>query len=525
MSSAVTSPFNMGNGPSAFLTPDYAPVQGTCGTIVANWTFGGAGNYPRPFTSFSQRVVEASNALGPFAMRIGDAANIGDGRIIFDPTMPEPISFREQRWYTQDDGFTGYPSKAEWWQGCIKYVVRAHDLHIDGHPVGLFEVAITNPIETEIFNMPFNPFNITGGILGSLPPILGLLTGVPSGPLGPFLGTGGPFGGPGGTGGSGPTTPIISSPPEWLLSGGEILGDIVDTADSYISNMIKTLAETISGNMNNFVTAAQNRTGETITNTTNYLSNFMEGTLDGETCLNTHLAHQVTPPDSNGSFNNIPGETKSNPRLCVLSNGGMNRLASILNNPTVLTNTGGANGLTNDARENLGVHLISQIDISTADFGLRSNGAGIGAWTIFGTTVFNEAAFPENNAAAQNPNIDNDGNLHIYDTYQFEDSNLSPLINNFRPILGDDTTDAINAFYDTAPGYHKSAQISAAGKVRQANSGGTPNNVPFSGISQTVNTYMDVVIPPDNLKQGNPALYEQLKDKGYFDHVDPSKLP
>ena len=32
MSSAVDGPFNMGNGPSIFLTPDYAPVQGTCGT-------------------------------------------------------------------------------------------------------------------------------------------------------------------------------------------------------------------------------------------------------------------------------------------------------------------------------------------------------------------------------------------------------------------------------------------------------------------------------------------------------------
>ena len=524
MSSAVNSPFNMGNGPSAFLSPDYAPVQGTCGTNIESWTFGGGGNYPRPFTSFSQRVVEASNHLGPFAIRIGDAESVGDGRIIADPTNPIPISFREQRWYTQNDGFTGYPSKADWWQGCIKYVVRAHDLHIDGHPIGLFEVAITNPIETETFNMPFNPFNITGSILGALPPFLGMFTGVPSGPLGPFLGTGGPFGGPGGTGGNGPQIPIIT-PPDWILSGGEILGDTINTADDYISNMIKTLAETISGSINDFVTAAETRTSETITNTSEYLENFLDGTLDGETCLNTHLAHQVTPPDSNGSFNHIAGELKSNPRPCILSNGGMNRLASILNNPTVLTNTGGANGLTNDARENLGVHLIGQIYQSTADYGLKSNGAGIGAWTIFGTTVFNEAYYPENNAAAQNPNIDTDGNLHIYDTYQFADSNLSPLVNNFRPTIGDANADAINAIFDTAPGYHKTPQISAAGKVRQQNSGGTPNNVPLSGVSQTVNTYIDVVITPHNLKQGNPALYQQLKDKGYFDHVDPSKLP
>ena len=76
------TPINVGNGPSPFLTPDYAPVQGTCGTSYQNWTFGGAGNYPRPFTSFTQRVVEASNHLGPFAIRIGDAESVGDGSLI-----------------------------------------------------------------------------------------------------------------------------------------------------------------------------------------------------------------------------------------------------------------------------------------------------------------------------------------------------------------------------------------------------------------------------------------------------------
>ena len=36
---------------------------------------------------------------------------------------------------------------------------------------------------------------------------------------------------------------------------------------------------------------------------------------------------------------------------------------------------------------------------------------------------------------------------------------------------------------------------------------------------------MDVIITPYNLNQGNPALYNNLRDNGYFDHVDPSKLP
>ena len=168
--------------------------------------------------------------------------------------------------------------------------------------------------------------NITGSILGALPPFLGMLTGVPSGPLGPFLGTGGPFGGPGGIRWKWSTNSNYNSSRlgiKWRRNSS----DIVNTADNYISDMIEGLASTISGSINDFISAAENKTGETITNLSEYLENFLDGTLDGETCLNTHLAHQVTPPDSNGSFNHIAGELKSNPRPCVLSNGGMNRLA------------------------------------------------------------------------------------------------------------------------------------------------------------------------------------------------------
>jgi len=63
---AVLGPLEMGLGPNPFLSPNYAPVAGRAGP--SDWSYGGGGNYIRPFTSFSQRLVEASNALGPFAM-------------------------------------------------------------------------------------------------------------------------------------------------------------------------------------------------------------------------------------------------------------------------------------------------------------------------------------------------------------------------------------------------------------------------------------------------------------------------
>ena len=54
-------------------------------------------------------------------MRIGDAANVGDGRLFISTHSPSTgqLAFREQNWYTQNDGITGYTSKAEWWQVAI----------------------------------------------------------------------------------------------------------------------------------------------------------------------------------------------------------------------------------------------------------------------------------------------------------------------------------------------------------------------------------------------------------------------
>ena len=511
MTDAVSTPFNMGDGPINLIGPNYAPVQGTCGTNPENWTFGGGGNYPRPYTSFSQRVVEASNSLGPFGIRIGGTSNGGDGRIFISS---EGLSFREQRWYTQDDGDTGYPTKAEWWAGCIKYVIRAHDVHYDGWPESLIEVAITNPIDDEIFPPPFDPLLLLDGIL---PPILGLITGIPAIPLGPFIGGPSLPGLPG--------LPDLPDLPDWLLGGGNPLGDTLNTPDGDFANMISTLGETLGNSFNDFRTWVEGLDEETPVEQ-DWISNFLSGVTDGETCLNTHIAHNITPPDGNGSFDGVPGELKTNPRLCVLSNRGMQNLASILGTGGLLpTNTGGENGVDAAARSSMGDNFSDFINLGTANFAMGSQGRGLGGWLIFGTTIFNEASFPESNSAALNPCIDSDGNLHLYDTYDFGTSNASGLIDSARGIIGDSAANSIEAFLDTSPGFHKSGALSASGKTRQQNSGGTPNNIPLSGVNQNQNTYIDVVITPSNLQRGNPELYNALRNGGYFDHVDPSKLP
>ena len=155
--------------------------------------------------------------------------------------------------------------------------------------------------------------------------------------------------------------------------------------------------------------------------------------------------------------------------------------------------------------------------------GVGNNGAGTVPFYIHGRTTFNEGNFPGNANAAPNPNIDADGNLRIYDTYEFANSNLDGIGNWVRDNINADVGNEINAVFDTAPGgVYMYNMLNGAGSIRETNSGGTPGN---SNISSLQNTYTAVVISPQNLQQSNPTLYNSLTNSGFYDHVDPSKLP
>ena len=94
-------------------------------------------------------------------------------------------------------------------------------------------------------------------------------------------------------------------------------------------------------------------------------------------------------------------------------------------------------------------------------------------------------------------------------------------MNSINPAL----YNGVNSFLDTAPAYHKAGQLSYVGKIRQENDGQTPDLIPYSGIQHLQNSYIDVAVTPQQMKNGNPTLYQALKDQGYYSHVDPSLLP
>tara|TARA_B100000579_G_scaffold402515_1_gene385808 strand:- start:1311 stop:2864 length:1554 start_codon:yes stop_codon:yes gene_type:complete len=515
---AITTPYNVGTGPMMFLSPDYLPVLGSCGRNPTAWSYGGGGNYPRPFTSYTQRIVEASNSLGPFARRVGGGAS---GRVIlsiYEPSSGQ-LAFREQPWYGFNDGNTGYVSKAEWWDKSIKVYVQLRDVHVAGHPTDVFEVAFQSLGELDQYTAQWQFVNILGGILA---PYLGALTGIPSDVMDAFSELG-----------------------DWAIGGSGLLsdskGETFQSLDADYKQAFETVATLFPQHSEEIRSALHTQLNGEGGNElgsewaiSRYLRNWFEGYIMGDIGLKAHVAHNLSPK-VNGSFDHVPGELKNNPTDIPWPDWAKENFASTLGSGAMLDPaTGNAVTDSNELADILGGATgiggaVSKFGHGTGEPGLGGyNPKGIGVWLVFGTTVYNEHTANELGGdptyAAQNPYIDNQGVYHHGDTYDFAGNGLSPYIqwlNSINPAL----YNGVNSFLDTSPAFHKSGMLSYTGKIRQENDGQTSDNVPFSGIQHLQNSYVDVAVTPQQMKDGNPTLYQTLKDQGYYSHVDPSLLP
>ena len=499
----VLNPIDVGTGYQPFLG-HYAPVSGAA--YLTDWSFGGGGNYIRPWTSFSQRLVEANWKLGPFGMRLG--GNIS-GRILISTEYPSlgELAYCDQPWYGFDDGPSGYPSKAEWFGTVVKTVIQARDLNTEGHPMIHVEVAVLDPTDpAERYTPPswWDTFSYSVRTMGGIiPNNMGWITG------NPFPQP------PNDDDTTGNNTPPVS--------------DMAEGVANWAGNMINNFGAGISS-------AYQATVGESLNSVVDFVHNVMNGIEAGQEGVNTHIDHNRTPPDTSGGgggggggggspdFAQIPGELNTNPRDLNLRNGLQQDYAVNLGDGSGLTPAVGdvttPNGIDSGK---LNIALVNQgLDTSRDWYGIANNGKGTTAFYIHGRTIFNEGNSGGNPYAASNPTIDSDGNLRIYDTYEFQNSGLDFIGNWISNNINHDAGQELNAWFDTSPGFHTAPSLNDAGAVRVTNEGGTPGN---SNISSLSNTYIAVVITPHNLNQSNPTLYNNLKNNGYFDHVDPSKLP
>jgi len=158
----ICDSINVGSGvdPLGILSPNYSQTTGDIGTSASNWTFGGGGNYPRPFTSFSQRIQEANLTLGPFAILdyknpTNNSSLRISGRIVVLTKVcdgaPSELGFIRQDWYNADLNGFGYGDnllKKDWWEQTKKSKMLFRYGHLPGHPNVEVQVATASYLDS-----------------------------------------------------------------------------------------------------------------------------------------------------------------------------------------------------------------------------------------------------------------------------------------------------------------------------------------------------------------------------------------
>ena len=153
----------VGSGPDPLgILPNYAPDNRVLPASTSSWTFGGGGNYPKPFTSFAQRVQEANDIHGPYAVidfgnpKEGTSNRIS-GRINYLSIVcngaPNEIGFIHVDWYNADQpkpaAYGNNLSKAEWWEQCDKRKFKCRYGHLPGFPMVTVELAAASYAEAD----------------------------------------------------------------------------------------------------------------------------------------------------------------------------------------------------------------------------------------------------------------------------------------------------------------------------------------------------------------------------------------
>ena len=201
-----------GGQPNPFITSftggPYLPVNNKLSTNRSNWTFGSAGNYPRPFLSFSQKLTNANYSyLGAYARLIiyyrgilstcinGECDREQDGTnksiwgrvgVIQSGYGVGQLGFFVQPWHPANDGTYDaafwaerydleIPDKPTWWDQCTKMTTTAILFNDPYKETCLVEVAFQNLQFDDKQYYKGEPLSsIQDGTLGLLPQLVGI---------------------------------------------------------------------------------------------------------------------------------------------------------------------------------------------------------------------------------------------------------------------------------------------------------------------------------------------------------------
>jgi len=182
--------------------PRYLPNTIDIGKDPNNWSYGSSDVYPRPFTSFTQQLVNSTFILGPYAKLTGGGIQLNLNGFVnpyspvtgldnyaleCDPASPITINvpegipgrlltvisgpyigdlgFCHQPWdtfadgpYNTDTGTAGgtpFDSKAVWWTKCATTIISARWVNMPGYP--LVKVAVAYRSSTTSSADLYNP--------------------------------------------------------------------------------------------------------------------------------------------------------------------------------------------------------------------------------------------------------------------------------------------------------------------------------------------------------------------------------
>lgn len=133
-----SNPIPVGNASISSILPQYPPVTGNIGTNSGSWTF--RSGYVAPFRSFDQQLVNANWNLGPYCRTTTGLS----GRLAISQNTGA-LGFVQQCWYDYPRSpLEPYEENYEWWAKCGKTRISVRNLMADNSPYITVEVAISN---------------------------------------------------------------------------------------------------------------------------------------------------------------------------------------------------------------------------------------------------------------------------------------------------------------------------------------------------------------------------------------------
>jgi hypothetical protein len=197
---------------TSFTGGPYLPVNNKLSTNRNTWTYGSAGNYPRPFLSFSQKLTNANYSylgayarlisyhLGSLSKCINDECELkqdgtdksiwGRVGVIQSGYGIGQLGFFAQPWYLANDGTYDaafwaerytleIPDKPTWWDQCTKLTTTVIFFNDVYRETCVIEVAFQNlQFDDKQYYKGEPLHSIQDGTLGLLPQLVGLASAI-----------------------------------------------------------------------------------------------------------------------------------------------------------------------------------------------------------------------------------------------------------------------------------------------------------------------------------------------------------